>query len=150
MGQLTTLINGKLIAFDTAPLIYYIEEHPDYLPLADELFTAFDNGAAQAVTSVLTLQEVLVKPLREGRADLADSYRQVLTNSANVTLEVIDESICESAAQLRARHAWLRTPDALQIATAIRYRAEVMVTNDERWKRLTELQVAVLRDLLGS
>ena len=31
MGQLTTLISGKLDAFDTAPLIYYIEEHPDYL-----------------------------------------------------------------------------------------------------------------------
>lgn len=150
MGQLTTLISGKLVAFDTAPLIYYIEEHPDYLPLADELFTAFDAGVSQALTSVLTLQEVLVKPLRDGRSDLADSYRQVLTNSANVTLEVIDESICESAAQLRARHVWLRTPDALQIATAMKYRAEVVVTNDERWKRLTELEVAVLRDFLGS
>lgn len=150
MGQLTTLIAGKLVAFDTAPLIYYIEEHPDYLPLADELFTAFDGGVAQAVTSVLTLQEVLVKPLREGRSDLADSYRKVLTNSANVALEVIDESICERAAQLRATHVWLRTPDALQIATAISYRAEIMVTNDERWKQLTELEVAVLRDFLGS
>jgi predicted nucleic acid-binding protein len=113
VGQLTTLIAGKLLAFDTAPLIYYIEEHPDYLALADELFTAFDGGFAQGVTSVLTLQEVLVRPLRERRSDLADSYRQVLTNSANVALEVIDESICEGAAQLRAKYIWLRTPDAL-------------------------------------
>ena len=55
MGQLTTLITGKLVAFDTAPLIYYIEEHPDYLTLADELFEAFDTGATRGMTSVLTL-----------------------------------------------------------------------------------------------
>jgi len=28
--KLTTAISGKLVAFDTAPLIYYIEEHPEY------------------------------------------------------------------------------------------------------------------------
>jgi hypothetical protein len=38
------------------------------------------------MTSVLTLQEVLVKPLRENRPDLADKYQQLLTNSVNVTL----------------------------------------------------------------
>jgi hypothetical protein len=46
VGQLTSLITGKLIAFDTGPLIYYIEEHPDYLSRADELFSALDSGAA--------------------------------------------------------------------------------------------------------
>ena len=86
MGQLKTLITGKLVAFDTAPLIYYIEEHPDYLPLADELFSAIDEGVARSLTSVLTLQEVLVAPLRNGRPDVADKYRQVLTMSVNVTL----------------------------------------------------------------
>jgi hypothetical protein len=47
---------------------------------------------------VLTLQEVLVKPLREGQDDLAQKYRQVLTNSANVTLYEVDQLICETAA----------------------------------------------------
>lgn len=49
MGQLTPLIAGKLVAFDTGPLIYYIEEHPDYLSPADELFGAFDSGAARGI-----------------------------------------------------------------------------------------------------
>lgn len=64
---------------------------------------------------MLTLQEVLVKPLREGAEDLAEKYRQVLTNSANVRLYDIDQSICETAARLRAKYLWLRTPDALQL-----------------------------------
>ena len=86
MGQLTSLITGKLVAFDSAPLIYYIEEHAEYLAIADELFGLLDSGAARGMTSVLTLEEVLVKPLKEGRAELADQYRQVLTNSTNITL----------------------------------------------------------------
>lgn len=150
MGQLTALIAGKLVAFDTGPLIYYIEEHPNYLPTADELFGAFDSGAAQGMTSVLTLQEVLVKPLREGRNDLAEKYRQVLSNSANVRLYDIDQSICETSAQLRAKYIWLRTPDALQLATAIRHDAEIVVTNDERWRPVSEIAVVILKDFAAT
>lgn len=146
MGQLRPLIAGKLVAFDTAPLIYYFEEHPNYLAPADELFGALDSGAAQGMTSVLTLQEVLVKPLREGREDLAEKYRQVLTNSANVRLYDVDQSICDTAARLRAKYTWLRTPDALQIATAIRHDAQILVTNDDRWRLISEIVVFVLKD----
>ncbi|MGI8839159.1 MAG: hypothetical protein ACR2H4_21345 [Pyrinomonadaceae bacterium] len=59
----------------------------------------------------------MVKPLREGRDELAERYRQVLTNSANVTLHEVDQTVCETAARLRAKYLWLRTPDALQLAT---------------------------------
>ena len=147
MGQLTSLITGKSIAFDSAPLIYYIEEHSIYLAVADEVFGIVDRGESQGMTSVLTLQEVLVKPLKEGRTDLADRYREVLTNSANITLHPINQEVCERAARLRAKYQWLRTPDALQVATAIQ-QAEVIVTNDERWQKLTELEVAVLKTSL--
>lgn len=150
MGQLTSLISGKLVAFDTGPLIYYIEEHPDYLSRADELFSALDSGAALGMTSVLTLQEVLVKPLREGQDDLAEKYRQVLTSSANVKLYEVDQLICETAARLRAKYAWLRTPDALQLATAIRHRAKIVVTNDDGWRRISEIAVFVLQDFTTS
>ena len=88
MGQLTSLIAGKLVAFNTGPLIYYIEEHPDYLSPGQMSCSAPSIVAPLfGMTSVLTLQEVLVKPLREGQDDLAEKYRQVLTNSANVKLQ---------------------------------------------------------------
>jgi predicted nucleic acid-binding protein len=102
------------------------------------------------MTSVLTLQEVLVKPLREGQDELAEKYRQVLTNSVNVKLYEVDQLICETAARLRAKHTWLRTPDALQIATAIRHGAEIIVTNDDGWRRVSEIVVFVLQDFAKS
>lgn len=145
MGQLTNLIAGKLVAFDTAPLIYYIEEHPHYLSIVDELFNAFDTGEAHGITSVHTLHEVLIQPLRDGAQDIADKYREVLTNSANVTIHSVDHSICETGARPRADHLWLRAPDALQVATAINHGAEVIVTNDDKWSRITEIDVAILK-----
>jgi predicted nucleic acid-binding protein len=146
MGGLTPVITGKLVAFDSAPLIYYVEEHPDYVVVADELFDAIDRGLAHGTTSVLTLLEVLVVPVREGQHDLADQYRQLLMTAEGVALHVIDEDVCERAAQLRAKYGWLRTPDALQVATAIEHGAEVIVTNDDRWRRLTEIEVVILKD----
>jgi predicted nucleic acid-binding protein len=49
---------------------------------------------------------------------------------------------------MRADHPWLRTPDALQIATAAEHGAQIIVTNDNRWKRLKEIPVVVLEDYL--
>ena len=48
--------------------------------------------------------------------------------------------------RLRAGYAWLRTPDALQIATAIGKGAALIVSNDQRWKRVTEIEVLLLKE----
>ena len=147
MGRLEPLINCRTVAFDTAPLIYYIEENPNYLPLVDELFELIDTGSARGITSVLTLLEVLVQPMREGRVDIADQYRQILTGSENINLQPIGEAICETAADLRSKYPWLRTPDAIHIATSIAHQASIIVTNDDRWKRVAEIDILVLNDL---
>ena len=150
MGTLTSLIEGRLVAFDSAPLIYYLEEHPRYTLLSDELFDAFREQRARGLTSFLTLLEVLVLPLRAGHSSLASHYRQILGQTKGIALFSIDRAVCERAAQLRADHHWLRTPDALQVATAIEHGAQVIVTNDNRWKRLREISVAVFDDYVGA
>jgi predicted nucleic acid-binding protein len=146
VGKLTSLIDGKLVAFDSAPLIYYLEEHPRYSALSNELFDAIRENRTLGLTSVLTLVEVLVLPLRAGRISLAGDYRRLLSHTIGLTLFPVDEAICERAARMRADHLWLRTPDALQLATALEHGAQVMVTNDRRWQRLKEIPVVVLED----
>lgn len=81
MGTLTSIVRNRLVAIDTAPLIYFLEEHTQFFALANELFGAIQQRLARGMTSVLTLAEVLVKPLREGRGDLASEYRRLLVNS---------------------------------------------------------------------
>jgi predicted nucleic acid-binding protein len=142
------VIEGKLVAFDSTPLIYYLERHPRYLPLSRELFGAIGRQLAVGLTIILTLLEVLVVPLRAGRESLASDYRRLLTHTRGLTLFPVDQAICERAAKVRADHSWLRTPDALQTATALEHGAQVIVTNDNRWKRLKEIPVVVLEDHL--
>jgi len=66
---------------------------------------------------------------RSGRADLARQYRDILLNSTGLTTFPIREDVAEEAARLRAIHS-LRTPDAIQLATAIRNGASSFLTND--------------------
>ena len=148
MAQLARALAGKLVALDTAVFIYYLEENPDYISAADEVFKAINQRSARGMTSVLTLLEMLVKPLREGDSSLADAYREILTGAANLSLHPMSEAVAVRAAQLRGKYAWLRTPDAIQLATALEHGAGVVVTNDERWRKISEVPVLVLKDYL--
>ena len=51
MGWIDAL-QGKLVALDTAPLIYFIEEHPTYCPVVAPFFEQLDKGTVQVATSV--------------------------------------------------------------------------------------------------
>jgi hypothetical protein len=58
-------LKSKTVFLDTAPLIYYIEENRNYSPFLNKLFLANSKGEFLFQTSVITLLEVLVHPLRE-------------------------------------------------------------------------------------
>ena len=146
MGKLTAVIQGKLVFFDSVPAIYFVEQNPVYSRATEDLFVAFDEARARGITSVLTLVEVLTKPFRDKREDLASEYRSILMEAVGILLLPIDDVVCERAARLRADHRGLRTPDALQVATALVHGADLIVTNDARWKQLTEIQVILLSD----
>jgi predicted nucleic acid-binding protein len=76
---------------------------------------------------------------------LAEEYRNILLQSPALTTIPLDEGVDEEAAGLRARHN-LRTPDAIQLATAIRSGASWYLTNDALGK-LPEISVLVLKQL---
>jgi len=80
------------------------------------------------VTSTVTLVEVLVHPLRQGNTLLAQEYREILLNQESLTVVELTPDIAETAAQLRATYN-LRSPDAIQMATAIREGASFFLTN---------------------
>ena len=125
--------------------IYLIERHRAYGPLVREAFALVDAGRCVGMSSFATLLEVLVKPLRDARADLARNYRDLLTGSRGFSLFPVDRRIAEDGADIRARHGF-RTPDAIQLATAVRHGADAFLTNDERLRSFDQLDVVVLDD----
>jgi predicted nucleic acid-binding protein len=144
MGSLGDKLRAAhLVGLDSSVFIYYFEEHPRYQGLCTEVFDAMEVGTLQAVTSTVTLVEVLVQPLAKGTQDLASRYEQYLRGGPSLTLRSLDPDLALRAAQLRARYQ-IRTPDAVQVAAAIEFGAHLFLTNDDRVRKVTEIEVVVL------
>lgn len=135
------------IGIDTAPIIYYIEKHPKYDQTVSSFFLAIKQGSVTGITSVISLSEVLVQPLRVNNTLLANRYRDFLLGSKHFTCLPIDATITELAALLRARYSRLRTPDALQIAVALFSGCDAFLTNDADLKCVQEIQIITIDDL---
>jgi predicted nucleic acid-binding protein len=143
--ELIESFTNRRIFLDTAPLIYYIEDSAYFSKSLSELFIAVEEQKCVLISSVITLAEVLVLPLREGRQDLVEKYESILTNSQSVIIADINLEIAKITAQLRAKYS-LKTPDAIQIGAAIFHSADYFLTNDKRLKSIKEVNVITLDD----
>ena len=142
MGWVAAL-RGKTVGLDTAPLIYFIEQSPGRIEKLPPFFAAAGRDHFRLTTSVITLLEVLVHPLRNGREDLVRAYRDILLRSPALRAIPFDPRAAEEAARLRAAHN-LRTPDAIPVATAIQSGASHFLTNDATLARVSGISVLVL------
>lgn len=130
---------------DTSVFIYHIEALSPFSGAASQVLHHVGQHAATGVTSVLTLTELLVKPLQSGRRGLAARYEALVRMTPNLILADVDAGIARQAAVLRARYR-LRTADAIQVAACLAHGATAFVTNDIRLRRIDELDVIVLAD----
>jgi predicted nucleic acid-binding protein len=136
----------QTIFIDTAPIIYYIEAHPQFGPLAKEIVSSFQSGKLIAFSSVITLVEVLPKPVETGNEKLVKKFSDFLKAGRNISLLDISSDIAELAGKLRGRYTSLRALDAIQIAVSINVKADAFITNDVKMKQIKESKVIVLKD----
>ena len=147
MKLLELLKKVKHIAIDTAPLIYFIEENPIYISIVEPMFLEISRGNLHAFTSQITLIEVLIRPLEENNNRLIKKYTDILCDSENLFLSDIDKEIAMESARLRAAHN-LKIPDAIQLATGLINGAEAFITNDISFKKISQIKVIVLHELI--
>jgi len=136
------------IFIDTAPIIYYIEAHLHFGPLAKEVVAAFQSGALIAFSSVITLAEVLPKPIQKEQEELATKFTDFLRKGRNINLIEISTNIAEKAGRLRGKYPMLRALDAIQLSTAIELEVDAFLTNDKKLRRIKEGKVLILKDYL--
>ena len=137
---------SKTVFLDTAPLIYFIEGHSIHQTKLAKIFHLADKSELSFCTSPITLLEVLVKPLREGKTAIADQYREILTTANAIEIINTTTAIAAQAAKLRAKYG-LRAPDAIQLATSIEVAADIFLTNDIRLRSVSEIHVITLAEL---
>jgi predicted nucleic acid-binding protein len=145
MGWIDDL-RGSTVGLDTAPLIYYIEDHPVYADVLAPFFEAVQRGEIQIVTSTVTLLEVLVQPLRSRDESLAHAYNDILLSSPHILTISVTPATAQTAAELRASNN-LKTPDAIQLATAVNHRAAAFLTGDRDFGSSRRIKILKMRDL---
>ena len=139
-------LRGKVVGLDTAPVIYYLERNEHYREMLRPFFTMVSNKECSVVTSVMTLVEGLIFPLRANDYEWERKYYTFLYSAKGVKTCDVSPNIAERAARLRATHN-ITAPDAIQIATAIAAHASVFLTNDAQLSSIPDIKVLVLKNL---
>ena len=140
-------LKGKIIGLDTMVFIYHFEENQIYSPLTFSIFESLEKGNFNAITSILTLLEILVKPKRGNNSILTERYKILLETFPNLQVKTLDENIADVASSLRANYN-INTPDAIQLATSLEAQADIFITNDTSLKKVTEIKVLLLSEML--
>ena len=148
MELIRAIADIDLVGLDSCVFIYLYEKHPLYYPVVLPIFAKLDANKLRGITSLITLTEVLILPLRLKRLDLVSIYNKAILNAPTLTSVPVNAAIAAKAAELRASYN-LRTPDAIQVATAIDAGAKAFITNDVRLKSVGEITVLILADFLS-
>lgn len=136
----------QTVFVDTAPLIYFFEDHQTFAPLVSRFLEEAFAKDVQLVTSLITYIELLTYPQRCGNERLAAKYREYLTNSERLSLYPLNVLVAEAAVGFRVAYN-LKTPDAIQLGTAKVCGADMVLTNDRDWRAIQELPIHVLADI---
>lgn len=134
-----------MIFLDACAIIYWVELiEPQYTAFAKKLLTLREQyGALPFATSTLSLLECRIKPLKEHNQPLLKNYQYFFT-ATNIHLIDITVEILEKAAHLRAFNK-LKTPDAIQAASALSISDEIIfLTDDTAFKNIKNLFVEII------
>ncbi len=137
----------RRIALDTSIFIYQLEANPKYLAHTDAIFSGLERPGSAAITSTITMTELLVLPYRERDEQRANDFYGLLSTYPNLDWIAPNLEIAELAARIRALHR-LQTPDALLAATAVHSLASGLITNDPVFERVEGFETLVLEQLL--
>jgi len=120
-------MSGKLAFVDTNIFIYLIEENPLYLSQIYKLLDFLEKNKYEIITSTLTLGEILTKPYKDKRMDLVNTYQEFFSEMKLIEL---NSNIASLFGKIRAEYK-IKTPDAVQLASAVYSKADLFVTNDD-------------------
>lgn len=135
--------NIKLAALDSNIFIYNLAKNPESTPATDIIFTRLIGKKLQAVTSIISLIEILSFPMVE---EEEIKIKEDFFNTPNLMVWEIDQEISLMAARIRRKYG-LKLPDAVQLATAVSSKAQVFITNDQRLKAFKEAKVICLSEI---
>jgi predicted nucleic acid-binding protein len=134
------LPSNARITVDSAPIIYFLQDHPKLADRFAPIFQAAAEGAISLCVSTITLAEVLAGPMKAGNDILAAQYQEAFRGSRNWEIVPVSEEVAVLAARIRVVRR-LRLPDAIQVATAVTTGSIALVTHDVDFSNVTEIRI---------
>ena len=141
-------IKGKRVYVDTNILIYLFEGFLEYRHLIQEIADCVDNDEITLLTGEITIAEIMVMPFKKNDSRLINLYTTALNDTDFIYLIPTTQNIYLKTAFLRATFKSMKTPDAIQVASAIEGEADIFITNDKGIKTPSEIEKIVLQDYL--
>ena len=86
-----SIAKHRVVGFDTAPLIYLIDDVAPYADLLHPIFERLESHALGAVTSTITLAEILTKPFADKNFSLVDEIKFTIKTFSTLSMVAIDE-----------------------------------------------------------
>lgn len=129
---------------DACTIIYLIESQEQLGHNTRTIITEALQNKAQLVVSRLSFLECRVLPLKTKDDDLILRYNHFFTLP---DLEVIEltEDVINLATDLRANYTnSLRTPDAIQVACALKASANTFFTGDKKLGSIQEIDIFII------
>ena len=145
MGALILPTSGS-VYIDANAIIYSVERIEPYHRLLAPMWEEARAGRFSIASSELVILETLIKPLRDGNVRLEMLFRSIL-GAEELGLVPATLPVWEDAARIRAATG-LTASDALHAATALRSGCSLFITNDGDFRRVRELPLVILDDLL--
>ena len=127
------------VYLDTAPVIYTIEQVPEF---AFHVREYFSTGEYSFVVSDLTRLECRVKPLREQNNSLLVDYDLFFANVVSETI-LLSRDVIDRATAIRAQYNF-KTVDAIHLSAAIMSNCKRFLTNDHRLDRFNDIAIDIV------
>lgn len=142
MGSMS-LKRFKKVGLDSNIFSYQFHQDPEFGSLTKSIFDDLSADKLQAITSILTLIEIL--SVKTSLAKIKQ-LKELFLRTPNLTILDAGQDIAQEAAKIRRKYGF-RTPDAIQLATAKLSRAKAYITNDERLKNYKGLKIILLSEM---
>jgi predicted nucleic acid-binding protein len=126
------------IYLDANIFIYFVEGEAVVATAMRDLFACLVKNSTLAVTSELTLAEVLAPPRRHAALSLPSKrrlYLDLIVEGGFVRLEPVSRNVLTETASLRLWSA-CKLADAIHLVTAIRTECEFFMSGDSDTRRV--------------
>ncbi len=126
----TQLQKQAVVCVDTNFLIYLLEGVGELHEKSKRIFEHLIMQETIVISSELTYMEVMVQPVKQDNHTLIEKYEQLFDDF--VKLQPITLPILKQATQYRAKTIpKQKTPDAIQVATAVVCQADWFISADK-------------------